>query len=294
MVNEIAVLPRLVNYFLFKNILKNDSILLNNLNNSSRFLNQNCHESARFLEFLNNDEFLPVVNFTRQFHSTDKRKVTEDPYIKHLIYSAYLGYESPIFKKYNKNDKKIFVAANLLHDTIEIYRKTNPEYKEKEYYTELIDNGFKPDEARKIILLVNILTPEAKAKSLSDEEWLDKKYIDFKTIIEIQPGEVKKIDDELFSQIYGDKFKYLKENDYNVLAEMAKETKIADEAANVRETVDDILQGKDGYKIVSNGIKSLSLRFKDFTNRFSLINSDHHLKDQLRRDLNFIDDYLKK
>lgn len=291
---EVKTLPRHVDYYLFKNILKSESVHINNLNNASRFLNKNCHDSARFLELLNDNEYLPIVNFTRQFHSADKRKVTEDPYIKHLIYSSYLSYESPESKKYNKSDKKVFIAASLLHDTIEIYRKTNPEYKEKEYYAELIDNGFEPYEARRITLLVNILTPEPKAKSLTDDEWLNKKYDDFKRILKIQSGEVREIDSELFLPIYGTKFKYLTEKDYDILAEMTREIKMADEAANIRETVDDIIQGKDGHKVTSNGIKSLTLRFKDFKNRFELINSNHYLKDQLRKDLDFIDDYLKK
>lgn len=276
---------------MFKSLLRTD---FSNLDNTTRFLDQNCHNPTNFIHFLKNVTFSPILDFANQFHEKDTRKVTEDPYIKHLIYTAYLSHESSVFKKYNKKDKKLFIAASLLHDTVEIIRKTNPTFTYDAFYTELTDYGFEQNEARKITLLTKILTPEPKSKDISDEKWLKKKFIDFKTIIEIQPGNVKEIDGELIKEIERDKFQYLNDGEYKMLAEMAREIKLADEAANIRETVDDIIQGKDGYKVTSNGIKPLALRFKDFTNRFSLISSDHTLKDQLKNDLDFIDNYLKK
>ncbi|MEK7494984.1 MAG: hypothetical protein AAB569_05880 [Patescibacteria group bacterium] len=273
--------------FLFKKILNSGTTKIENLNNSSRFLNLSCLDSARFLEFINNEEFLPILNFAKQFHEKDTRKVTEDPYIKHLLYTTYLCFDSKKFKEYNREEKNIFLAAALLHDTVEIFRKEDETYNIGRFFTEMINNGFNHGYARKIALLVSILTPEPKGKDITSTEWLERKLANFRRIVTIDANTVKQIEDSTFSP------PYLTDNDHDRLAEMAREIKIADEAANVRETVDDIKSGKDGYKVTSNGIKNLTLRFKDFTNRFSLISSGHPLKDQLKKNLDFIDDYLK-
>jgi hypothetical protein len=111
-----------------------------------RFLKRNGRENcSNFFEYLNRPEVFQLVEFAMDFHKEDKRKVTGDPYVKHLLYSAYLSYISPEFKKYSPSDKKVFVAANLLHDSIEMRRKVNSSYGERECYQQLIDCGLAPN-----------------------------------------------------------------------------------------------------------------------------------------------------
>jgi hypothetical protein len=142
------------------------------------------------------------------------------------------------------------------------------------------------------------LTPEPKDQHQLDTNWLQQKFTNFKTVVETKPEDVEKQDHKIFSPIYKDQgFTSFDRLDYEILAEMTREIKIADEAANIRETVDDIRDRNDGHAVVSNGIKSLKLRFEDFTARYSLINLNfkncHRLQNQLGKDLDFIRQYLR-
>lgn len=269
--------------------------------NTERFLVNYTVEKklTEFTRYLSRNDMISVVRTSLGLHRNDKRKVTGDPYFKHLFYSAYLGFISPEFDKHDENYRRIFLTANLLHDSIEMKRKTNPQYKEKDLYKELENTNLTDDEKRKIVLIVSLLTPPTKSETVKKDEkkWLKAKLKDFKKIIEMKAVSVVEKDQQVFSKILGSKFKLLSPQEYLFLLEAIKEIKINDEVANVIETTDDLQMGKDGCDIESNGIKPLSWRYEDYIARFTLLKTysgEHFLMKSLKDSLTTIYDYLEQ
>ena len=62
--------------------------LFNNISKKKQFtesfLGKNCVEINGYLSQLYSKEFFPLVQLSVDFHKGDKRKVTEDPYFKHI------------------------------------------------------------------------------------------------------------------------------------------------------------------------------------------------------------------
>ena len=76
---------------------------------------------------------------------------------------------------------------------------------------------------------------------------------------------------------------------------MITKIKIADDSANIRETVDDVTSGRDKINKKPNGIVSLGWRVEDFQNRISIIRNTQHdsrLLPQLMKDLLFLQEAL--
>ncbi|KKQ24105.1 MAG: hypothetical protein US40_C0011G0020 [Candidatus Roizmanbacteria bacterium GW2011_GWC2_37_13] len=265
----------------------------NNMINIRRFISENSEEKkfTGFMEFISSQEMMPVVDCVVKMHRHDTRKATGDPYLKHLIYTAYLGFLSPEFKQMNDSEKRIYIASNLLHDSIEMKRKKE-KYKPRELYNQLVQVGINSNEARKITVISSLLTPfKQKRKNIKKDQWLKIKIKDFKRIINLKEINVDLRDTDIFPEL---EFRDLSEQEKEVIIKMVRSIKITDEAANIRETVDDVVMGRDGRKKHEN-LKSLDWRVTDFKARLEIIKKiypENPLLNQMVADLIGLDSYI--
>ena len=237
------------------------------------FLRRNCGFNIR--NFLKEQNFLQIKDLVIDLHKDFFRKVTGDPYFKHLFYTAYLCFEQAGNLGF-KNDpqKRIFISSALLHDVLELKRKNHQTFTEENLFEQLVQSGIDEVEAKKITTIVSFLTPEPKDPDLSLELWKDKKRKDFNQIINFEPSDEMPLE----------------------LLEMAKQIKIADEMANLRETVDDVKSGKDGQDKKIYDHKPFADRVAVFEERINVIARKypkHSFLPQLQSDLNFLKEYLR-
>ena len=232
------------------------------------FLRRNCGFDIH--NFLKEQNFLQIKDLVIDLHKDFFRKVTGDPYFKHLFYTAYLCFEQAGNLGF-KNDpqKRIFISSALLHDVLELKRKNHQTFTEENLFEQLVQSGIDEVEAKKITTIVSFLTPEPKDPGLSSESWKDKKREDFNRIMNQGPSE--ELPEELLA--------------------MAKQSKIADEMANLRETVVDVESGKDGPDKKIHDHKSFADRVAVFEERISIIAEKyptHSFLSQLQKDLQFL------
>ena len=261
---------------------------LENISHSLEFLRVNCEKPKLFLDFINKPEFIPIVKFTEDFHKNDIRKVTGDPYIKHLLYAAFLCFRSPDFWNYNDADKRIFIAGAFLHDAIEMKEKKG-NFKHANLLDLIKSSCSNEEEARRIVTISSLLTPLKKPKKYIKDEWLKIKLTDFRNIINTKDYEVLRKYNRLFPS------NTISIDTAKQLAGMITKIKIADDSANIRETVDDVTSGRDKINKKPNGIVSLGWRVEDFQNRISIIRNTQHdsrLLPQLMKDLLFLQEAL--
>ena len=237
------------------------------------FLRRNCGFDIH--NFLKEQNFLQIKDLVIDLHKDFFRKVTGDPYFKHLFYTAYLCFEQAGnlgFK--DDSQKRIFISSALLHDVLELKRKNHQTFTEENLFEQLVQSGIDEVEAKKITTIVSFLTPEPKDPDLSLELWKDKKRKDFNQIINFEPSDEMPLE----------------------LLEMAKQIKIADEMANLRETVDDVKSGKDGQDKKIYDHKPFADRVAVFEERISVIAEKyprHSFLPQLQSDLDFLKEYLR-
>ena len=237
------------------------------------FLRRNCGFNIR--NFLKEQNFLQIKDLVIDLHKDFFRKVTGDPYFKHLFYTAYLCFKQTDnlgFK--DDSQKRIFISSALLHDVLELKRKNHQTFTEENLFEQLVQSGIDEVEAKKITTIVSFLTPEPKDPDLSLELWKDKKRKDFNRIINFEPSDEMPLE----------------------LLEMAKQIKIADEMANLRETVDDVKSGKDGQDKKIYDHKPFADRVAVFEERISVIAEKyprHSFLPQLQSDLDFLKEYLR-
>lgn len=156
-----------------------------------------------------------------------------------------------------------------MHDAIEIKRKNHKQFTEEDLLKQLIQSGINEDEARKIVVIVSFLTPEPKDPDLSSELWKDKKRKDFNRIMNKEPSDEMPLG----------------------LLKMAKQIKISDEVANLRETVIDVKSDLDGSDKEIHDYKPFVDRVAVFEERIDIITdkySGHPLLSQLQSDLDFL------
>ena len=237
------------------------------------FLRRNCGFNIR--NFLKEQNFLQIKDLVIDLHKDFFRKVTGDPYFKHLFYTAYLCFKQTDnlgFK--DDSQKRIFISSALLHDVLELKRKNHQIFTEENLFEQLVQSGIDEVEAKKITTIVSFLTPEPKDPDLSLELWKDKKRKDFNQIINFEPSDEMPLE----------------------LLKMAKQIKIADEMANLRETVDDVKSGKDGQDKKIYDHKPFADRVAVFEERISVIAEKyprHSFLPQLQSDLDFLKEYLR-
>ncbi len=269
--------------------------------NTERFIFENTDDRklTEFTEFLSRGDMMPIVEVTINLHRNDKRKITGDPVLKHLFYSTYLGFISPEFQKYDESEKRTMLAISLLHDSIELRRKTNSKYCEYDLYRVLEKTSLTDFEKRKVVTAVSLLTPPVKSKNVEENEkkWLKAKLENFKRIIEMKTLDVAEKDHQIYLKYFKGDFGSLDLRDYTFLLEVIKIIEISDEIAKVRETTDDLQTEMDGDNVRSNGIKPLSWRYKDHLARlllFQIYFKEHQSIKQQINDLVIIYDYLEK
>ncbi|MEK7522299.1 MAG: hypothetical protein AAB569_01875 [Patescibacteria group bacterium] len=232
------------------------------------FLRNNCGPNIR--NFLSEQNFLQVRDLVIDLHKDFSRKVTGDPYIKHLFYTAYLCFKQADdlgFK--DDSQKRIFISSALLHDVLEIKRKNHQAFTEEDLFKQLEQSGIDKAEAKKITTIVSFLTPEPKDLNLSPEFWKDKKRNDFNRIMNQELSEELPLE----------------------LLSMAKQIKIADEMANLRETVVDVKSRQDGPDKEIHDHKPFADRIAVFEERINIITEKypmHSFLPQLQSDLNFL------
>ncbi|MEK7633496.1 MAG: hypothetical protein AAB437_01495 [Patescibacteria group bacterium] len=258
---------------LIKKTIPIDSFDPLNLLSTAVFLRKNCGSNIR--NFLNEQNFLQIKDLVIDLHKDFSRKVTGDSYFKHLFYTAYLCFEQVGdlgFK--DDSQKRIFISSALLHDVLEIKRKNHQTFTEENLLEQLAQSGIDETEAKKITTIVSFLTPEPKGPDLSSALWKVKKRKDFDRIINFEPSDEMPLE----------------------LLEMAKQIKIADEMANLRETVDDVKSGKDGQDREIYDHKPFTDRVAVFEERISTIAGKyprHSFLHQLQSDLNFLKGCLR-
>lgn len=264
-----------------------DDFNSNNLN-TIRMLTENCQKPKPFLDFLFERNFVQLVDFTSKFHQNDKRKASGDQYFKHLLYTAYLCFHNPGLAKYNEHEKRIFIGAALLHDAIELKRK-NGDFKEKEIYEkiklDISPSALNREELRRIITICSLLTPQPKPEKTASFQWRDIKRKDFNRIIYLNWEDVILRYIKLFPNAQ------LTPEEAEILLEMTKQIKISDDAAILRETVDDVKNNKDHVFGEKNGLKSLEDRMTVYSERLDIISTKyqgHPLIEEMRKDIDYL------
>jgi len=153
MSGEVVLRPgNIIDYFMFKLIdpLTYPSGKESGLNNTLRFFNKNIPNPEDFLVFLSQKDFFPLVKLAENFHKKDERHASGDPYLKHIFYTSYLSYELLKTLKYDKKQARIFIAATLFHDTIEMKRANHEKITKKDLYFKLKEKGIESKEAKKM------------------------------------------------------------------------------------------------------------------------------------------------
>lgn len=230
------------------------------------FFEYKCPKLLEFMEFISSESVLPMVDFAYNFHQTDQRKVTKEPYFKHLLYSTYLCWEKveESGNKYNQNNKSVLIGSVLLHDAIELKKKTDKKYNENLLFEKMVEqlkpkNDFEYRQIKRIIIISTIMVPDPKPEDKSRKPWVNYKINGFNKIMEITPEELIK----KYARMFKDDI--LSFEEAQILADSIKYIKIADETANIEETIDDAFYGRDGKEI--DGMKPLSWRLEVFKKR---------------------------
>ena len=217
-----------------------------------------------------------------RFHRGDVRKVTRDPYFKHLFYTGYLIFEH--FDQEFINPQVVF-----FHDAIELRRKQqfNDGYSALDFHNDLITYGLDDgDGLRELVLIVDILTPTAKADDIARDDWIKVKIDNFRSIMDLKARDVSNRYREIFQ-----KDLTIADKEVESLVARIKIIKLADLAANMRETVVDLQRGVD-EKHARNGMKDLDWRIEEFRQRLMLIEkyfSGFPLLEQMSGDLRYME-----
>lgn len=238
------------------------------------FLINNGTNIGNFIDLFEKDYSLKKITLvSSDLYFNTYRKVNEQPYFKHPFYTTYLCFEMlnkvEVIEDTEFN-KRVFLGGALLHDVIEIKRKNHQQLSETDLFKQLIQSGILKDEAEKIVTLVSFLTPPEKDNSkLSSTKWKNKKRKDFNQIMNQKPSDEFPLE----------------------LLEMAKQINIADDAANLRETVEDVKSGNDGPNKEISDHKPFTTRIAVFGERINFIAKkypDHPLLPQLQTDFRFL------
>ena len=172
------------------------------------------------------EQFLQVADLARFCYFPTKRKVSGDPYFKHVL-ATVVPLCSDEIMELNDEDQQVMIAAAFLHDALELNNKNGNGLNDCNLKSKL-QTIYSPEISARIMAIVRVLTPEEVDKS----ELAGQKYLDFKL-------------SEVEDKFKGERFKGLEGKNLEIL----RLIKTADVLANLRETVIDIESGYD------NGIK---------------------------------------
>lgn len=275
----------------------------NTVDHTLRFIKTNCTSLNTFIERLNSEPpSVAIVNLTKQIHAEDMRKMTGEMYIKHLFYTAYLVDEMTSEKKYTPNQRELITAVALLHDTIELKRKkkATSTYDTADFYkllttSEIEDSVALKDwnkrDIKKIVTMVSLMTPPDKSIETPADEWRKIKSDDFYFLLNITKKEVKERA-EMLGNIDGIIFN---ENEFEEMAQIIKDVKIAEVLANLRETADDIVWSRDGHK--DPNMRDFNERYSMFEERTDYFRSTIPLNKlyltQMEEDMQILHDFIR-
>lgn len=256
-----------------------------NINHTLRFITENCRWLESFLSRhignpINGRPITsPVFELAKKEHESDRRRITGDLYIKHLFFTAYQTDEMTKEKDYSQDERNLMVAASLLHDLIEMKRKSKdtPDY-DVGNFINLLKNAkdvdgsvymqdWQPREIRKLVTMVSLLTPPDKPPNMAVKHWRKVKWEDFRRIISMTPDDVMKRESEIDFQ---DGETELTEYEAERMAQMIKDIKVAEIFTNLRETADDVQLGRDGMNDAPD-MKHLVDRYKVFKERINYL-----------------------
>lgn len=248
-------------------------------------------------------DFVPptaaIVNLTKKIHEEDRRKMTGEMYIKHLFYTAYLVDEMPKEKEYSPEQQDLITAVAFLHDTIELKRKKidTADYDATDFYNLLMTtdvNGstllkyWEPRDIKKIAIMVSLMTPPDKSIETPPDEWQKIKREDFYFLMNITKEQVRKRSEMLdLDRIQ------LSENDFEEMAQIIRDVKIAEVLANLRETADDVMWSRDGHN--NPNMRDFVERYKMFEERTTYFRSLHLNKLyelQMEEDMKILNDFV--
>ena len=253
---------------------KEPSLPIEGIFASAWFLLRNSDQDISY--FIVEPIYRRIKDLAIDLHKDFSRKVTGDPYFKHILYTAYLCFRHANDYGFSEDSQRnVFIGSAFFHDILELKRNNHESFTEDDLYKQLEKNRINPDEAKKIAAIVNFLTPEKKDPDTLSGQWMEKKRIDFNRIMDKKPS------DELSLE----------------MLEMAKQVKIADEAANLRETLEEVKSHKDGPDKVIHDHKPFSSRVAVFEERIGIITQrypKHPLLPQLKNDLFFLKECLPR
>ncbi|MBI5126857.1 hypothetical protein HZA76_00150 [Candidatus Roizmanbacteria bacterium] len=259
------------------------------LKSSFRFLRENCPDIEGFLDFLYRPDFLPLVSLTVDLHKDEKRKATDDPYMKHILLATYYVYKGMQKERLTDSQKRVILGGSLLHDYIEIKQKEDVEYNDNDLHKKLSGVGIDQLEANEIFLVARLDTPKPKPDSMPGKERIKIKREDFDRIMNITPSDVFENYGVTFPLIEAP---YMDYTDAELLSRYIKEIKIADMAAILKETYEDMLTNSDGNNIESrNDLRPLRERIIVFQERLDMLKNivgEHPLFFSMKMDLSYM------
>lgn len=160
-----------------------------------------------------------------------QRKVSGEPYFKHVMRTVMHAGREDILAGMPPADRRVLIASALLHDALELQRKARNRYGKRQLRQDLLGAGVDPEETARVVRIVTFLTPPVEGKNIRDEEdYLRYKVKDFK---------------KKFVTVGRD-------------SKLTRLIKTADLLANLEETVADLQEGRaDGNMGRSLGIRKL-------------------------------------
>lgn len=168
------------------------------------------------------------------------RKVSKEPYFKHVLRVTAHMTQDRILADFSPPDQRVICAASLLHDSIELQRKAQSPYSRNDLEQDLRACGMEESELKRTALLVERLTPEKDGIAVKN----NLAYIRYK-ISEFRNKFMLDVPD----------------------AHILRLIKSADTLANLEETVDDIRRGRKDEDMG----RPLSIRDLVFKGRINVI-----------------------
>lgn len=210
-----------------------------------------------FFNFLRDPFLLGIAQITVELHAYE-RKANKDPYVKHLfatVAELWQPYVAPLLQRGMIEEARFVVASAYLHDVIEIQRKYHVNFT-PDLLAQILSRlpGANQHRTKRIIDMVAILTPDVEGEIIEDNQlWVDTKLLEFRTKMKRGAG----ADTSTLHLI-----------------------KAADMIANIRETYEDLLAGRD-----KDMRRPLPLRLQVFKQRIeeflAMVSPYHPLRSRL-------------
>lgn len=259
---------RLVELFYVDGTLPNHT---HRIDHTLRFIAENFTNGNSFTDMLlgsplsQNKLKRSVYDAASKMHEDDRRKATRDPYMKHVLYTAYISHEIAKGKEYEEPMGMLALWGSLFHDAVEMKKKRRPRYSLRDFDEDLQDVvNLESSTRRKLMIMTDALTPLMKKKGIPLNDWYNHKRMDWGRIVNITEERVMKINHSLNEKL--GRSERISRKEAEELAQMIVDIKFADEIANIVETYDDMVFQRDGHS-PHKGLRSLKARVNVFNER---------------------------